>query len=139
MQVLDARLGDVYTGGDGGSSPAGGAVDATVVSPGGGPDANSHDQRASFDSDAAVQVRRRVLYSVVQLLMRRLGPQCRMPGEAGRFGNGAWAVLQAVLGHEDSDDGDVVVAELTTHRASVQFLVRRASTGLARFASFWLC
>ena len=76
---------------------------------------------------------------VVQLLMRRLGPQCRMPGEAGRFGNGAWAVLQAVLGHEDSDDGDVVVAELTTHRASVQFLVRRASTGLARFASFWLC
>jgi hypothetical protein len=43
-------------------------------------------------------------------------------------------VLQAVLGGEDSDDGDVVVAELTTHRASVHFLVRRASTGLARCA-----
>lgn len=43
-------------------------------------------------------------------------------------------MLQAVLGGEDSDDGDVVVAELTTHRASVQFLVRRTSTGLARCA-----
>lgn len=56
MQVLDARLGDVYTGGDGGSSPAGGAVDATVAPSGGGAEANSHDQRASFDSDTAVQV-----------------------------------------------------------------------------------
>lgn len=57
MQVLDARLGDVYTGGDGGSSPAGGAADATVAPPGAALEGSSHGQRASFDSDAAVQVR----------------------------------------------------------------------------------
>jgi hypothetical protein len=171
VQVLDARLGDVYTGGDGGSSPAGGAVDATVASPGAAPEAGSHGQRASFDSDAAVQVRSSICRQVggaradavagFRLLDRentciRQRPQLQQVTLRCRFVQNlcsirsthyitvTWvcrvlrpdlaltALLQAVLGHEDSDDGDVVVAELTNHRASVQFLVRRASTGLAR-------
>lgn len=62
-QVLDVRFGDVYTGGNGGASPASGvvgaapaaappAIAATARSAG----ATAGDQRASFDSDAAVQV-----------------------------------------------------------------------------------
>jgi len=58
LQVLDARLGDVYTGGNGGPSPAvehADGVAPTEATPATAPAANN-GQRASFDSDAAVQV-----------------------------------------------------------------------------------
>lgn len=58
LQVLDARLGDVYTGGNGGPSPTVEPADGvapTEATPAAAPAANN-GQRASFDSDAAVQV-----------------------------------------------------------------------------------